>query len=196
MAREKLWNYARISRVWALTLVAAAPVLLLAGALLEAGDPKDGLQVSWIPIALGSFASAALVFFFLLRLWMRPTAVPTGRLDDARRDKGKPALAEATTRDWRVWTAVVVVMLMFGSFVMMMFLIGILGGGGMAEGVVAGVLLAWGLVTLEDVRRLEAIEADEGRTYYAACKRPVAVGSVLVWRAAARDAATERTATA
>lgn len=196
MAREKLWNYARISRVWALTLIVAGPVMLVGGALLEAGDPKDGLQASWIPIALGSFVSAAVVFFFLLRVWMRPSAVPTGRLEGARRDKGKPVLDEATARDWRVWTTVLVVVLMFGSFVMMMFLIGILGGGGMAEGVVAGVLLAWGLVTLEDVRRLEAIEADEGRTYYAACKRPVAVGSVLVWRAASHEPAPERTATA
>ena len=62
------------------------------------------------------------------------------------------------------------------------FLVGILGGGGVAEGVVAGVLIAWGLVTLHDVKRLERIEVEQSRTYFAACRRPVSVGSVLIYR--------------
>jgi len=182
VTREKLWNYGRLCAVWAWTLVACAPAVLVVGALLEMGDPKDGLEGSWIPIALAAFVSSLVIFFFLLRMWMRPTAVPTGRLSDARRDNGKPRLTEAGPGDWRVWGGILAACLFVACVMMMTFLVGILGSGGMAEGVVGGVLLAWGLVTLEDLRGLRRIEAEEGRTYFAACRRPVSVGTVLVWR--------------
>lgn len=185
VSRDKLWNYGRLCAVWAWTLVACAPVVLVVGALVEMGDPKDGLEGSWIPIALASFASSLVAFFFLLRMWMRPTAVPTGRLDDARQDKGKPRLLEAGRGAWRVWTALVVTFFLLGSLAMMGALVGILGSGGMAEGVVAGVLTAWGLVWLQDIRDLRRREGEEGRVYFAACRRPVSVGSTLVWRRAA-----------
>jgi hypothetical protein len=42
-------------------------------------------------------------------------------------------------------------------------------------------LVAWGLATLEDVRRIRAVEAAEGRRYFAACRRPTGVGNRLVW---------------
>ena len=55
------------------------------------------------------------------------------------------------------------------------------GRGGTAEGVVVGMLAAWGAATLEDVRRIRAIERSEGRRYFAACRRPTGVGNRLVW---------------
>ena len=64
---------------------------------------------------------------------------------------------------------------------MLTFLVGVLGRGGIAEGVVVGMIAAWGLATLEDARRIEGIEAAEGRRYYAACHRPTGVGNRLVW---------------
>lgn len=182
MARDKLWNYARIARIWAWALIASAPAMLILGALVEMGDPRDGMEGSWVPIALASFASALVIFFFVLRVWMRPSAVPTGRLQLARPEKGRQRLLEAGARDWRVWSTILFVLVIGAGFVMMGFLVGVLGGGGMPEGVVAGVMAAWGLVTLEDVRQLHRIEHDEGRTYYAACRRPVSVGDTLVWR--------------
>jgi hypothetical protein len=42
-------------------------------------------------------------------------------------------------------------------------------------------LAAWGAATLEDVRRIRAIETAEDRRYYAACRRPTGVGNRLVW---------------
>jgi hypothetical protein len=42
-------------------------------------------------------------------------------------------------------------------------------------------LAAWGLATLDDARRITAIEAEEGRRYFAACRRPTGVGNHLVW---------------
>ena len=64
---------------------------------------------------------------------------------------------------------------------MLVFLIGVLGTGGTAEGVVVGMIAAWGAATLEDVGRIRAAEAAEGRRYYAARRRPTGVGGKLVW---------------
>jgi len=181
---DRLWDYTRVSRVWAWVLVGVGLAMLVVGAVVEAGDPDDGLDGRWLLVALAAFASALVVFVPLLRMWMRPASVPSGRLPMAEPDTRRPRLLEAGPGDWRVWT----VLLAAGTFVvsamMMGFLVGILGGGGMAEGVVGGVLAAWGLVTLEDVRQVRRVQGEEGRVYYAACRRPVAVGGRLVWRAA------------
>jgi hypothetical protein len=64
---------------------------------------------------------------------------------------------------------------------MLVFLVGVLGRGGTAEGVVVGMLAAWGLATLEDARRIRRTEDAEGRDYFAACRRPTGVGDRLVW---------------
>ena len=64
------------------------------------------------------------------------------------------------------------------------FLVGVLansGPEGIAEGVVVGVLVAWGLVTLEDARAIARAESSEGRTYFAVGHRPTAAGNRLVW---------------
>ena len=57
----------------------------------------------------------------------------------------------------------------------------LLADAGVAEGVVVGMLAAWGLATLEDARRIRRTEDAEGRDYFAACRRPTSVGDRLVW---------------
>lgn len=177
----KLWDYTRVSRVWGWTLVVVGVLMLGVGAGVEAGDPADGLETRWIVVASASFVSAVVVFFPLLRMWLMPAGMPSGRLPMAERDSGK-RLLEAGPADWRVWTAMLGAVVFMVSAMMMGFLVGILGGGGMAEGVVGGVLVAWGLVTIEDARRVARIQAEEGRVYFAACRRPVNMGRSLVWR--------------
>ena len=66
---------------------------------------------------------------------------------------------------------------------MMIFLIAVLGEGGTAEGVVVGLLGAWGLATLADAHQIRHTERSEGRHYYAAVRRPTAVGRHLVYEA-------------
>jgi len=107
------------------------------------------------------------------------------RLPQAVRATG-PRRLEASPRDWRRWAAVTCGVLLVGGAAMLVFLVGVLGPGGTAEGVVVGMLAAWGAATLEDVRRIRAAELAEGRRYYAACRRPTGVGSKLVWIAAAQ----------
>ena len=113
-------------------------------------------------------------------MWLRKTALPSVRLPQAVRASG-PRRLEATPRDWRRWALFTGVVLLVGGAAMLTFLIGVLGRGGIAEGVVVGMLAAWGLATLEDARRIESIEAAEGRRYFAACRRPTGVGNRLVW---------------
>ncbi len=88
---------------------------------------------------------------------------------------------EGTARDWRRWGLLTGAILRVGGAGMMMFLIGVLGRGGTAEGVVVGMLAAWGAATLVDVGRIREMEAVVGRRYYAACRRPTGVGNHLVW---------------
>lgn len=143
--------------------------------------------VSWIVTAVATLVGSVAVFFFLLRGWMSNGGLPSARLADASEEPPTPRRMEATSRNWTTWTLTLGAALFLSSVLIMGFLIGVLGGGGVAEGVVAGVLVAWGFVTISDVRRLERIEAEQARTYFAACKRPVSVGSVLVWRADTTD---------
>jgi hypothetical protein len=177
---EKLWRYTRLSRMWAWTLVAVGALMIPLGVLVESGDPGADLT-AWVVTAVVTTVPTTVLFVFLLRSWMRQGALPSSRLKDAARE-GRERRLEATAGDWRRWGAVFAVGLFVGGATMMAFLAGILGGGGVAEGVVAAVLIAWGLVTLEDVRRVEGAERAEGRVYYAACRRPLSVGSTLVWR--------------
>ena len=183
MSQERLWGYARLSRLWARTLVVVGVLLLVLGAALEAGDPTGDLP-GWLLTAGVTVVPTTVLFFFLLRSWMRSGALPSARLPEASRDTGKPRRLEASASDWRRWSAVLGVSVFIASAALMGFLVGILGGGGEAEGVVSGVLIAWGVVTARDVRLVDATEAEEGRVYYAACRRPVSVGQRLVWRTA------------
>ena len=181
MTTEKLWRYTRLSRIWARTLIVVGILVFAVGLSMQIGDSSSAFA-SWIVTAVATVVPSTLVFFFLLRGWMGNGGLPSARLPDAAADSGVPRRSEPTSRNWLTWTLTLGAALFVSSVLIMGFLIGVLGGGGVAEGVVAGVLIAWGLVTTRDVRRVERIEAEQERAYFAACRRPVGVGSVLVWR--------------
>lgn len=176
---EKLWAYASLARLWSWTLIAVSGLLLLLSLALEAGT-DEGLGTRWLATAVGVTGLTGVVSYPLFRVWLRKTALPSVRLPQAVRASG-PRRLEATPRDWRRWAALTGVILLGGGGAMLVFLVGVLGRGGTAEGVVVGMLAAWGAATLEDVRRIVAAERTEGRRYYAACRRPTGVGNRLVW---------------
>ena len=176
---EKLWGYASLARLWSWTLIGVAAVLLLASIGMQAGT-DEGLDLRWYGAAFGITGVTGIICYPLFRVWLRKTALPSVRLPQAVRATG-PRRLEATPRDWRRWALFTAVILLVGGFAMLVFLVGVLGRGGTAEGVVVGMLAAWGAATLEDVRRIRAAERAEGRRYYAACRRPTGVGNHLVW---------------
>lgn len=177
---DKLWRYSGVARVWAWSLIGVALALMALAAALQAGG-EDGLGGSWLAAALGVAAGTGLIGIPVLRFWLGRGSLPSVRLPDAVRVSGRSRPREASPRDWRRWTITSAVLLFLGTAAMLLFLIAILGGGGVAEGVTAGVLAAWGAVTLEDVRRIRRAEDAEGRRYYAACRRPTGAGNHLVW---------------
>jgi hypothetical protein len=176
---EKLWGYASLARLWSWTLITVSGVLLLLSIAIQAAT-EQGLDLRWWGAALGITGLTGVISYPLFRVWLRKTALPSVRLPQAVRASG-PRRLEATPRDWRRWTAFTGLILLVGGVAMLVFLIGVLGRGGTAEGVVVGMLAAWGAATLEDVRRIVAAERAEGRRYYAACDRPTGVGNKLVW---------------
>jgi hypothetical protein len=176
---ERLWGYASLARLWSWTLIGVSGALLLLSIGIQAGTDQ-GLDLRWFSAALGITGLTGVLCYPLFRVWLRKTALPSVRLPQAVRASG-PRRLEATPRDWRRWAAFSAVILLIGGAAMLVFLVGVLGRGGTAEGVVVGMLAAWGAATLEDVRRIVAIERAEGRRYYAACRRPTGVGNRLVW---------------
>jgi hypothetical protein len=178
---EKLWRYASLARLWSWSLIVVAGLLLLLSIAIQAGD-EEGLSPRWFATLLGVTGLTGPVLFPLFRVLLRRAALPSVRLPQAVRASG-PRRLEASPRDWRRWTVVSGAILLAGGAALLVFLIGVLGRGGTAEGVVVGMIAAWGAATLEDVRRIRAAEAAEGRRYYAACRRPTRVGSKLVWMA-------------
>ncbi|MGD9695744.1 MAG: hypothetical protein AB7V42_08800 [Thermoleophilia bacterium] len=179
MNGEKLWHYAGLARLWSWALVAVAAIELPFAILVQGGSDQ-GLSGRWFLTMLGMSAGTGVLLYPAFRVWLRPTALPSVRLPQAVRATG-PRRLEASPRDWRRWAAVTVLILLAGSSAMLLFLVGVLGRGGTAEGVVVGILAAWGFATLEDSRRIRAVEREEGRLYYAACRRPTGVGGKLVW---------------
>lgn len=179
MSGERLWRYSGLARLWSWTLIAGAGVLLALGALLQAGA-EEGVDLRWLGVTVGVTGLSGVIFYPLLRVWLRRSALPSVHLPRASRAAG-PRRLEASASDWRRWAVVTAAVVFVGGGAMLMFLVGVLGRGGTAEGVVAGTLAAWGLATLEDARRIERAEVAEGRRYYAACRRPAAVGDRLVW---------------
>lgn len=176
---EKLWPYATLARLWSWTLIGVSLALLALSFALQAGA-DEGLTGFWIATTLAISGVTALVLVPLFRVWFRRATLPSLLLPRATRARG-PRRLEASPRDWRRWGAITVTIMLVGGAAMLTFLIGVLGRGGTAEGVVVGMLAAWGLATLDDVRRIRRIEAEEGRRYYAACRRPTSVGEHLVW---------------
>ena len=53
-------------------------------------------------------------------------------------------------------------------------------------GVVIGVLLAWGVVTIADGEKIAMAEEEQGRTYWAAGQRPTGAGNRLVFTTRAK----------
>lgn len=176
---ELLWGYASLARLWSWTLIGVAGFLLVFAVLLEAGQ-SGGLTARWFATVIGVTGVTGVLCFPFFRVWLSRSALPSVRLHQAVRATG-PRRLEATPRDWRRWGLFTVAILLVGGIAMMMFLIGVLGRGGTAEGVVVGMLAAWGAATLVDVSRIRELEATEGRRYYAACRRPTGVGNHLVW---------------
>jgi hypothetical protein len=181
---EKLWRYSRIARIWALCLIGVAAALLALTIIVQAAG-EEGLGATWLVAALVVAGITGIILFPLLRVFLRRGSLPSLRLPDAVKASGARRL-EASPRDWRRWTLTTIVILFLSSAIMLMFLVAVLGGGGIVEGVVTGVLVAWGAATLDDVARIDRAERAEGRRYYAACRRPVGVGNHLVWLRAER----------
>lgn len=179
MDGEKLWPYATLARLWSWTLIGVAAALLALSFALQAAA-EEGLSGFWTATALAVSGGTALVLLPLFRLWFRRATLPSLLLPRATRSRG-PRRLEASPRDWRRWGVLTGVVVLVGGAAMLTFLVGVLGRGGTAEGVVVGMLAAWGLATLDDARRIRRIEAEEGRRYYAACRHPVSVGDHLVW---------------
>lgn len=176
---EKLWRYASLARLWSWTLIGVSAALLALSVAIQAGTAQ-GVDQRWLSAALGITGLTGVVSYPLFRVWLRKTALPSVRLPQAVRASG-PRRLEATPRDWRRWAGLTAAVLLIGGTAMLVFLVGVLGRGGTAEGVVVGMLAAWGAATLTDVRRIEEAERAEGRRYYAACRRPTGVGNRLVW---------------
>lgn len=176
---EKLWRYGSLARLWAWALLATAALQLALAVIVEASS-EEGLAGSWLGVVLGIGLATAILGYLVVRVII---AAPSSRLRHAE-PNGGPRRLEAAPGDWRRWALVTVVVLFIGGSAMLIFLIGVLERGGIAEAVVFGLLTAWGLATLEDSYRIEWIEQREGRRYYALCRRPTAVGRHLVWEPA------------
>lgn len=183
----KLWRYSRLARVWSWSLIVSAAILLVVAVLIRAGS-DDGIDLRWMGVVVAVTGVTGALGYPLLKLWLRRSAMPSLRLPQASKSTG-PRLLHAARADWRRWGVVTTLVLTVGGTAMMTFLIGMLGAGGTAEGVVVGLLAAWGFATLDDARAIDRAEQAEGRRYYAAVRRPAAVGDHLVWLPAEADQA-------
>lgn len=177
--RDLLWDYARLSRMYGLVLIGVSFGLLILSAVLEATS-EDGWSWVWLGVVIGMAGITGLIFLPLLSVWLRRSGLASIRLPDAQQADGS-RLLEAGQRDWRRWAALSSVVLFIAAAFMLLFLVAVLGRGGIAEGVVIGVLTAWGVVTLADGQKIEATEIEEGRRYWAAGQRPTGAGNRLVF---------------
>lgn len=179
--QEKLWRYTSLVRLWSWALIGVGAAMLAVGAAVQAGS-EHGLSAQWVGVALGVSGATGVLFYPLLRMWLRKTA-PSEYLPRAKR-LGGPRRLEAGPSDWRRWALLTSAFLFVGSAAMLAFLVGVLrdsGPDGIAEGVVVGLVGAWGVVTLGDARSIERTERREGRRYFATGNRPTAAGNRLVW---------------
>lgn len=178
-AQDLLWNYAQLARMYALELLVVSGLLVIVAIVLEATS-EDGWSWTWLGTLVAMTGITGLVFFPLLRSWLRRGGLPSISLPDAQPAEGARILSAAPS-DWTRFAALTGVLLFVSAFATMLFLVAVLGRGGTAEGVVIGVLLAWGLVTLEDGRRIVRTEGEEKRVYWAAGRRPWGAGNRLVF---------------
>lgn len=176
---EKLWSYEALARMWSWALIISASLLIVVSIGLQAGA-VEGLSGNYFATLLLTTVVTCALLYPLFRVWLRGTALPSSRLPRATKAKGR-RLLPASRADWVRWSIAIGVILFVGGVTMLAFLVGMLGRGGIAEGVVVGMMQAWGLATLEDSIRIARLERTEGRRYHAATRRPVAVGDNLVW---------------
>ena len=137
---EKLWGYASLARLWSWTLIAVAVLLLGLSIGIQAAT-EEGLDGRWWAAALGITGLTGVISYPFFRVWLRKTALPSVRLPQAVRASG-PRRLEATSRDWRRWALFTGAVLFVGGAAMLTFLVGVLGRGGIAEGVVVGMIAA------------------------------------------------------
>jgi hypothetical protein len=177
--KDILWDYARLARMYGIELLGVGGALIIVSVLLEATS-EGGWSWWWLGTLVAITGVTGLVFFPLLRSWLRKGGLPSISLPDAQPAMG-PRILAAGPSDWRRWASLTSVGLFVSAFATLLFLVAVLGRGGTAEGVVIGVILAWGLVTLEDGRRIIATQQEEGRMYWAAGRRPAGAGNRLVF---------------
>ena len=177
--RDLLWDYARLARMYGIQLLGVSAALVAVSIILEATS-EDGWSWWWLGPLTAMTGITGLVFFPILRVWLRKGGLPSIRLPDAQPAEGRRMLA-AAPGDWRSFAAIVAILLFISAGATLLFLVAVLGRGGTAEGVVIGVLLAWGFVTLEDARRIARTQLDEKRMYWAAARRPWGAGNRLVF---------------
>lgn len=175
----KLWHYASVARMWSWALVVTS-LLLLGVAFAVRATTDEGIDLRWVAVVVGITGVSGTLGYPGLSVWLARSAMPSLRLGQAARATG-PRRLPATRADWRRWSLVTTAILTVGGSAMLIFLVGVLGGGGTAEGVVVGLLAAWGLATLGDARKIDRAEQEEKRRYYASVDRPLGVGNHLVW---------------
>ena len=174
----KLWHYASLARLWSWALVVSA-VLLLGVAAAVRASTDEGIDLRWLGVVVAITGVSGVLGYPALSVWLARSAMPSLRLCQAQEASG-PRRLPAAPSDWRRWSVVTTAVLTVGGSAMLIFLVGVLGGGGTAEGVVVGLLAAWGLATLGDARGIENTERAEGRRYYAAVARPASSRSPAV----------------
>lgn len=175
MADDRRWRYARITGMWSNALLAAVPPVLVVAAVVQAGS-DDGLNGRWLAVALLGTVATAVIGYLL----MGGVAAPSSRLGLAER--ARRGVADSPTgAEWRRWQVICLAIAVVGSLSMFLFLLAILGRGGLVEAAVAGVIVAVGLATRRDARRIREIEEDAERRYYAVGPSPTGAGRRLVW---------------
>ena len=178
MAAEPRWRYARIAGMWSTALLAAVPAVLAAGAAVEAGS-SGRVDGRWLAVTVGGTVATAVVGYALTR----GAAAPSSRLSLAEPEGERGASAGAAA--WRRWQLICLAITVGGGVAMLLFLLALLGSGGLVEAAVAGVMAAVGLAARRDARRIREIEVDEGRTYFTVGASPTGAARRLVWRGGA-----------
>lgn len=182
---EKLWRYTSLVRAIGWALIVVACLMLPLSVVAQIGDE---LSAGYVAALVGISGVTGVLFYPLLHMWFRRSR-PSAYLERAKRLSG-PRRIPAATRDIRRWGLTVGVFLFIGTVFMVSFLVPVLrdsGPSGIAEGVVVGLMAAWGLFNLDDVRRIEQAERDQQRTYFTVGHRPTAAGNRLVWTPAGSE---------
>lgn len=178
-APEKLWRYTSLVKAIAWALIVVGVVMLPLSLLAQLGD---GLTVKYTGTLLGISGITGVLFYPLLHMWFKKSR-PSAYLERAKKLSG-PRRMPAAHRDVVKWGVTVGVFLFIGTVFMVGFLVPVLkdsGPSGIAEGVVVGLMGAWGVFNLDDVRKIEEAERTQGRTYFAVGHRPTGAGNHLFW---------------